>query len=163
MRAWVADHLRSRQVSRVIYGSIIGLAVVVVLESHPPAAGVALASVLGTAVAVGLAELYSELIGEELRTGRTIGRRAVVEELDNIAAVAFGVAFPGVFFLLAVVGVLSVDTAIEVSKWTGLGLITVYGIIGARIAGKPGHRAVAEGLAVGLIAGVVITLKALVH
>ena len=163
MRLWLADHLRSRQVSRVIYGSIIGLAVVVVLENHPPAAGVALASVLGTAVAVGLAELYSELVGAELRIGRRIGRAAVVEELDNVGAVAFGVAFPAVFFLLAALDVRTVDTAIDVSKWTGLGLIAFYGFCGARLAGLSGRRALIEALAVGLIGGLLVGLKAIVH
>jgi hypothetical protein len=38
MHPWLAWHLRSRQVSRVIYGAIIGLALVVALEAHPPRA-----------------------------------------------------------------------------------------------------------------------------
>jgi len=159
----IAEHLRSRQVSRVIYGSIVGLAVIVVLESHPPAAGVALATMLGTALAVGLAELYSELIGEELRAGRRITWHAVAEELDAVAAVAFGVASPSVFFLLAVLGVMTVDTAIDVAKWSGVGLIAAYGFVGARLTGRGGQRAVAEAVAVGLIGAVLIGLKALVH
>ena len=36
-------------------------------------------------------------------------------------------------------------------------------LAGARVAGRPGHRALAEWIAVGLIAAVVIGLKALVH
>jgi VIT1/CCC1 family predicted Fe2+/Mn2+ transporter len=163
MPVWIAEHLRSRQVSRVIYGSIIGLALVVVIENHPPAAGVALASVLGTAVAVGLAELYSELVGAELRTGRRIDRAAVVRELDDVAAVAFGVAFPGVFFFLAAIGVMKVDTAIDVSKWSGLGLIAFYGFCGARLTGLGNRRAVVEAFAVGAIAAALIGLKAIVH
>ena len=39
------DHLGSQQVSRVIYGSIIGLALVVALEVHPPTAAQTLCSV----------------------------------------------------------------------------------------------------------------------
>jgi hypothetical protein len=163
MPGWIAEHLRSRQVSRVIYGSIIGLALVVVIENHPPGAGVALASVLGTAVAVGLAELYSELVGTELRTGERIDRAAVVHELDNVAAVAFGVAFPGVFFFLAAIGVMKLDTAIEVSKWSGLGLIAFYGFCGARLTGLGNRRALIEALAVGAIAAALIALKAIVH
>jgi hypothetical protein len=163
VREFVVAHLRSRQVSRVIYGSIIGLAVVVVLESHPPSAGSGLASMLATAFAVGLAELYSDLIGEQLRTGRRIDRHAAVEELDAVAAVAFGVAFPGLFFLLAAIGLFSVDTAIDIAKWTGVGLITLYAFAGARVTGRPGHRALVEAIGIGLIGAVVIGLKALVH
>jgi hypothetical protein len=50
VRRFVATHLGSRQVSRVIYGAIIGLALVVALEAHPPAAGVVIATLLGTAL-----------------------------------------------------------------------------------------------------------------
>jgi VIT1/CCC1 family predicted Fe2+/Mn2+ transporter len=163
VRQAIEAHLGSRHVTRVIYGSIIGLALVVVIENHPPAAGVALASVLGTAVAVGLAELYSELVGAELRTGRRIDRAAVVRELDDVAAVAFGVAFPAVFFFLAAIGVMKVDTAIDVSKWSGLGLIAFYGFCGARLTGLGNRRAVVEALAVGAIAAALIGLKAIVH
>src|SRR5215208_8372317 len=59
---YVTSHLDGRQVSRVVYGSIIGLALVVGLEAHPPGAGAVIATLLGTGLAVGLAELYSELV-----------------------------------------------------------------------------------------------------
>jgi hypothetical protein len=163
MPNWVAAHLRSRQVSRVIYGSIIGLAVIVVLDSHPPAAGAALASILGTAVAVGLAELYSELVGAELQTGRRIDKQAVVEELDAVAAVTFGVGSPAVFLFLATVGLMELDTALDVAKWSGLGLIAIYGFAGARLTGLGHRRALVEALAVGLVAGFLVALKAIVH
>jgi hypothetical protein len=59
------DHLRSTQVSNVIYGAIIGL-VLVTLEHHPLRSTVMVGTLLATALAVGLAELYSEIIGCEL-------------------------------------------------------------------------------------------------
>src|SRR5215213_11425513 len=72
----VEAHLGSRQVARVIYGSIIGLALVVALEAHPPSAGAVLATLWATALAVGLAELYSDVVGTETRTRRRIARRS---------------------------------------------------------------------------------------
>jgi hypothetical protein len=135
VRRFVATHLGSRQVSRVIYGAIIGLALVVALEAHPPAAGVVIATLLGTAVAVALAELYSELVGFE--TGER--RRASLSELRHLgadmAAVAFGIAFPAVFFVLAATGFLENEAAFTAAKWTGLGLIGPYGFAGARLSG----------------------------
>ena len=52
---WIETHLGSNQVSRVIYGAIIGLALVVALEAHPPDAGVVAVTLVGTALAVALA------------------------------------------------------------------------------------------------------------
>jgi hypothetical protein len=163
IRRFVAAHLESRQVSRVVYGSIIGLALVVVLEAHPPPPWSVVASLLATAVAVGLAELYSELVGfETLRR-----RKASAPELRHlgwdIAAVAFGIAFPAVFFVLAAIDLLEDDTAFTVAKWTGVGLIGMYGFAGARLSGAGIRGALLQAAAVAMIGALLIGLKSLVH
>src|SRR3712207_2864609 len=104
LRQRIEAHLGSEQVSRVIYGSIIGLALILVLDAHPTSTGVVIASLLATALAVALAELYSEVIGTETRTRRRVERAQVLDMLDDAAAVAFGISFPSLFFLLAGLG-----------------------------------------------------------
>jgi len=163
LRGFVDAHLGSRQVSRVVYGSIIGLALVVALEAHPPAMGAVVASLLGTAVAVGLAELYSELVGFETTRHRKAGGAELRELVSDIAAVAFGIAFPAVFFLLAALGALEDETAFTIAKWTGVGLIGVYGFAGARLSGARLPVALAQAAAVALIGAALILLKSLVH
>jgi hypothetical protein len=163
LRRFVASHLSSRQVSRVVYGSIIGLALVVALQAHPPPAGAVVASLLGTAVAVGLAELYSELVGFETTRHRKVGGTELWELGGDIGAVAFGIAFPAVFFLLAVLGALEDKTAFTLAKWTGVGLIGVYGFAGARLSGAGLPVALAQAAAVALIGAALIFLKSLVH
>jgi hypothetical protein len=156
-------HLESRQVSRVVYGAIIGLALVVALQDHPPSAGVMIATLLGTAIAVGLAELYSDLLGIETRSHRLVSRTEVFGQLDDVAAVAFGVGFPAVFFVLAAAGAMEVETAFRVARWTGLCLIAFYGFCAARLSGAGLTASFTHGLAVGAIGGALIALKALVH
>jgi hypothetical protein len=150
-------------VSRVVYGSIIGLALVVALQAHPPDSGAMIASLLGTAVAVALAELYSELVGFEATRGRKAGRREVSTLSVDIAAVAFGISFPAVFFLLAALGAVEQETAFSLAKWTGLGLIGVYGFAGARLSGAGTGGALLQATAVALIGAALILLKSLVH
>ena len=72
MRAWTAieSHLASRDVARIIYGAIVGLSLVVVLQDHPPPAGEVVAALAATAISVGLAELYSEAVAAEARALR---------------------------------------------------------------------------------------------
>src|SRR4051794_41513013 len=53
LRRAIAAHLGSRDVARVIYGAIVGLALVVGLEFHPPTAGQTIAAIAGAAVAGG--------------------------------------------------------------------------------------------------------------
>jgi hypothetical protein len=163
IRRYVAAHLGSRQVSRVIYGSIIGLALVVALEAHPPPPAAVIASLLGTAVAVALAELYSELVGFETIRRRKAGASELGRLSADVGAVAFGIAFPAVFFLLATTDALQVETAFTVAKWTGVGLIGVYGYAGARLSGAGVAASLVQAAAVALIGAALILLKSLVH
>jgi hypothetical protein len=163
MRASLEQHLGSRQVGRVVYGSIIGLALVVAIESHPPKPWVMAVWLAGTALAVGLAEVYSEIVGTETSTRRPVTRPDVGHMLDDAVAVGFGVAFPAVFFVLAALGLVEVDTAFSIAKWSGLGLIGFYGYWAARFAGAPAHRALLKGALVALIGAGLILLKSLVH
>jgi len=162
-RGWIDNHLGSRDVARVIYGAIIGLALVVALEDHPPAAGTAAATVAGAALAVGLAEAYSEIVGEEARTRRPVHGAGVRVLVRDGAAVTFGAGFPTLFFVLAAVGAIDTDLAFTLSKWSGLGLISAYGFLAARLSGSGLGGALLHAAAVGGIGGALIALKALVH
>jgi hypothetical protein len=139
------------------------LALLVALEQHPPAPAVVVASLLATAVAVGLAELYSEIVGSETRTRRHVGREQLAEMADDVIAVAFGVAFPAVFFVLAAAGAIGEDAAFGVARWSGLGLIGFYGYAGGRLAGEPRLRCLLQATAVAAVGGALIAVKALVH
>jgi hypothetical protein len=163
MRASLERHLGSRQVTRVVYGSIIGMALVVTLEHHPPGPGVMAVWLLGTAFAVGLAEVYSEVVGTETSTRQPVVRSQVEPMLEDAAAVGVGVAFPAVFFLLSALGLLSVDTAFSIAKWSGVGLIGFYGFWAARFAGASRYQALLKGALVALIGAGLILLKSLVH
>jgi hypothetical protein len=163
MRASLEQHLGSRQVGRIVYGSIIGLALIVAVENHPPEPGVMAVWLVGTALAVGLAEIYSDVVGHETRTRQPVARSDVMPMLDDAGAVGFGVAFPAVFFLLAALGVLDVEGAFTIAKWTGLGLIGFYGYWAARFAGAAPRRALVKAAMVALIGAGLILLKSLVH
>jgi VIT1/CCC1 family predicted Fe2+/Mn2+ transporter len=163
LRAAIDVHLGSRQVARVIYGAIIGMALIVVLQDHPPAPGTVVALLVATALAVGLAELYSEIVGAETRTRHRITREHLREIARDVVAVGFGIAFPSVFFVLAALGAMEVETAFSIAKWSGVGLIAFYGFCAARLAGARVLVALAQGLAVGLIGGALIAFKAIVH
>jgi hypothetical protein len=163
LRDVIGAHLRSRDVARVIYGAIIGLALVVALQQHPPTAGQTAAAILGTALAVGLAEVYSEFVGTEARRRRQVSRVELRKLAGDALAVVAGAGFPALFFILAATDVLELGQAFTLAKWTGLGLICVYGFLAARLAGYRLGGAILHAAAVGAIGGVLIAVKALLH
>jgi hypothetical protein len=83
--------------------------------------------------------------------------------LEDCLAVAFGIAFPSLFFILAAAGALELETAFTLAKWSGLGLIGAYGFCAARFAGAGLWTAIAQALAVAAIGALLIAVKALVH
>jgi hypothetical protein len=116
-----------------------------------------------TALAVALAELYSELLAARIRERERLApeqRRGIVADA---LALALGAGFPAVFFLLAGAGTIRTATAFALAKWSGLGLIAFYGFCAARLADAPLARALLHAAAAGAIGAVVIVLKALVH
>jgi hypothetical protein len=141
---------------------VIGLALVVALEAHPPSAIATTTTILTTAVAVALAELYSEFVGVRVRL-RTVPEHHRGAMIADVFAVAAGAAFPAVFFVLAAAGALELDTAFTIAKWSGLGLIALYGYWAARLGGASAVRALLYAGAVAVIGALVIALKALVH
>ena len=153
---WLRVHLGSGHVSRVIYGAIIGLALVVALEHHPPPAGTVTGALVATAIAVGLAEIYAEMVGG-------VGTGHLRHSLEDAVAVAFGIAFPAVLFLMASAGWIELDTAFGLAKWTGLGLIGFYGFCGARLAGEGVRSSVVRALVVMAIGAALIAFKSLLH
>jgi hypothetical protein len=163
VRAAIRAHLDSPQVARVVYGSIIGLALVAALEAHPPGAGFMVGALLATAVAVALAELFSDILGGEMRARRRLAHTEVRHMAIDACAVAFGIAFPAVFFLLAAVGALEQHTAFTIAKWTGLGLIGAYGFAASRLAGQSTGGALVRGVGIALVGAFLIAVKALLH
>jgi hypothetical protein len=153
-----------RHATRIIYGATIGLALVVALQAHPPTSAVMAGTLLATALVMALAELYSDVIGAEMRSARLrVPRRELARMGVDVVATGIGVGFPAVFFLLAAGGVLDTRTAFTVAKWSGLGLLSFYGFWAGRLAGAGPALACLHGLAVGSIGALLIALKSLLH
>lgn len=162
-RAGLAHHLGSNQVSRIVYGSIIGLALVAAYAPHPPSNGVMVGSLVATGVAVALAELYSEILGARARAGLGGHVDPLGLAVEDAVAVAFGTAFPAVFFLAGAIGLMDQHAAFTWAKWTGIGLIAGYGYAAARLSGAPVRRAIVEATGVALIGALLISVKSVLH
>ena len=160
----IEDHLGSQQVARVVYGAIIGMALIVVLEHHPPSAGVTTATLFATAVAVALAELYSDWIGHVLKhrtrfppqgTDRDRQRRRARSRSGSCSRTSSS-CWPR--------SACSSSTRRSPSpNGPGSALITFYGYAAGRLSGESRKRAALQALAVTAIGVALIGFKALVH
>lgn len=163
LKASVESHLGSHDVSRVLYGTIVGLALVLALEADAHRAGETAAFIVGTALTIGMAELFAEAISQEARMRRTI-RRADLRPLARDAiAVVIGAGFPAIYFVLAALGVMEGHTAFTLAKWSGLALVCGYAFLAARMSGAHYRHATRHALAAGIVGVALIVLKSLLH
>jgi hypothetical protein len=160
---YVEAHLGSGDVARVIYGATIGLALVLAVQEHPPGSLTMAGLLFGTAIAVGLAELYAEFISAEARTRHAVGRAQLGHMAVDSLAVIFGTGFPCVFFLLAAAGVYDDHLAYTLSKWTGAGLIGLYAYVAARLSGSTVLWSIVHAAAIGAVGVALIGAKSLLH
>lgn len=157
-RELVADYL-----SHGVYGSVIALAVVAVLAPSEPPAHEAIVSILGAGIAVVLAEVYSGRVGQAIRLGRelTPAEKKVIwrESLGGL----LGALVPIVFFVLAVLDVVSDGIAFELAIWAGVAVIGVYAFFASRLSGGSLPRSLVHGLGGTAIGLGLVALKVIFH
>lgn len=154
------SRLDGHRSAKIIYGTIIVLVVIVTFEGHPPTPKVAIGSVLGASIAVALAEFYSELIGKRIHEKRNLTRDDIHDIATSVSAVLIGALLPLPILLLALFGVLSIESALELDQWLLIGLLIVYGYGAAVLSGAGRLWATMFALMAGAIGIIVVLIKA---
>jgi hypothetical protein len=147
---------------RAIYVLIATLAVSVALQDGTGASPVAvLASVAGTAIALTLAELFAGRVGISIREHRTPTDGEMRSEYHAALTGLAVAALPTVFFLLATLDLIKLETAFVIAQWTGFAVIGIYAYIAARSAGRSQARSLVSGVGLALIGGMLILINSL--
>lgn len=153
----------AQRAARAVYGSIIALAVIVVLDEAAAEADEVLAAAVGSVIAAMLAEGYAEYIAGVIREGRHPSRTEARETTADIVAGTLAALVPLVPFLLVELGAIELATAYDIAPWLGIGVIGGYALLANRIAGLSRTQSVlftAAALAIGLA---LIVIKTLTH
>ena len=127
----------AQRAARAVYGSIIALAVILVLEDGGAEADEVIAAAVGSVIAAMLAEGYAEYIAAVIRERRHPTRAEVVEQTSDVAAGTLAALVPLIPFVGVEPGGLEVETAYDIAPWLGLGVIGFY-----TVAAEPPRRAV---------------------
>lgn len=149
--------------SKAIYGLITVLAVLLVMEEHPPTALVGVLTLLGTTAAIALAEAYCETIAEMLAQKRRLTSIELREIVHDVAPVLVGAQGPTFLFLISVFGLFPVNVAIELSKWVILAQLFAYGFRVGQVLHQRLLFQFISGFAMLAAGGLIVLIKVLFH
>jgi hypothetical protein len=160
--ARLTEHLEERA-RHAVYSTIVVLAVIIALQEATVGAGEALSYVLGAALATALAEIYADYIGTTIRKHRHLTSEERNTAVRSVAAGLMAALVPVAFLVLAVLDLISVQTALDAAKWTGTGALGAYAFFANRLAGFSTRRSALVGLGFTLVGAFLVLLKAAVH
>jgi hypothetical protein len=151
--------VRGERAAHAIYGSIVVLAVIAAEQDTEIRPREVIASVLGVAVVTALAELYADYIGGTIRAGRhpTATERDIA--FKNVAIGFLTAIIPVVYFVLAAVDLMRLDTAFDAAVWTGVGVLGAYAVVANLLSGFSIARSLLIGLGFAALGATLVLLK----
>ncbi len=153
----------AQRAARAVYGSIIALAVIVVLDKGGAEADEVIAAVIGSVIAATLAEQYAEYIAHVIRECRHLTRPEIVLQAKDGAAGALAALVPILPFLAVQFNWIETPTAYEIAPWLGLGVIGFYSLVANREAGLRGGTNLAVTAVAVAIGVTLIVIKTITH
>ena len=151
--------LNGHHVAKIIYGTIIILVVDLAMEDHPPSPGGVVVTILFAGLGVALADLYSEIIGMRIREKRNLTWNERNHIIKEVSAVMMGALFPLPFFILAWIGIFSLEFAFVLAKWTMVGILLFYGYIASKLSGYGQIWSIVSGIIICTVGLMVVLLK----
>ena len=152
----------ARHADRAIYVLIAVIAVTVALEGAEDRAGKALSYAIGTALALTLAELFADRVGISIRSRRPATEEEIRHEYRE-ALTGLVVVTPAIsMLLLAVLDVVTIDTAYILAQWVGFVILAIYSYAASRASGGSQLRAIVGAAALTAIGGALIGFNALI-
>jgi hypothetical protein len=149
-------------VARAVYGAVLALSVLLVLDYGdygPPRAGLVL---LATLTAIALAEAYSDGLAHEITAHRRMNREERAESRESALAVV-GAGAPAVV-VLELGSLLADDEVVFASAtWLTVLLLALFGFGSRRLAGASVPHALRSGAVAAGIGVALALLKALLH
>jgi len=127
--------LDGHRVSKIVYGTIIILVVILAMEDHPPSPAGTVVTLLFSGLGVALAELYSDFIGTKINKKSALSWEERKQITRNVSAVMIGALLPLPLVILAWMGFLDLKLAILLDKWLLVMVLLFYGFVAAKLSG----------------------------
>ena len=158
------DRLPSKTaVAKAIYGLITVLAVLVVMDDHPPAAWRGAVTLFGTTLAVALVDTYSETIAGMLSYRRGPTRGELRRIWRGASPVLVGAQAPTLVLLASALGLLPVGRALTIAEVVAFLLLFGYGWRVGTTLHRDRLPQLLSGLGLVAIGGLIVGIKAAFH
>jgi hemolysin III len=115
-------------VSKAIYGLISVLAVLLIMEEHPPTAWKAAGILFGTVLALAMAETYSAAIAETIAGQRRLDRQEIMEIWHDTRPILLTANLPTLVILLSGAGLYSMQAALIIARSAIYLTLFVFGL-----------------------------------
>lgn len=145
-------------VSKAIYGSISVLAVLLVMEEHPPAAWRAATTLFGTALAIALAESYSETVAEILAQRKRLNAEEIRGIWRLTRPILLSANLPTLVLLLSAAGFYPVAAGLKIAEYAIYLALFAYGARVGQLLHGAWWRSLLGGLftlAIGVLIGLI--------
>jgi hypothetical protein len=150
--------------ARAVYGLIIVMAVLEAMELHPPAAGWEGAELLlGTVLAVALAEVYADLIAGTLVHNKRPSGTTLGLTMREAGPLLIGAPLPVIVLVLSALGLVEIHRAIDLAQIIAYTTLLIYGWRAAWQLDSRVAPRVITGLTFAGIGFLLVALKAAFH
>ncbi|HSE55718.1 MAG TPA: hypothetical protein VLB03_08285 [Nocardioidaceae bacterium] len=148
-------------IARSVYGAIIALSLLLVLQSAHGPRGAALA-LLATLTAIALAEVYADTLAHGVLTHESMTPPQVRELLVSALAV-IGAGVPAALVLMVAPVWFEEGSSFTLAAWTTVALLGLFAFGARRLAGAPMGLSLRSGLVAAGIGVAIALLKAVLH
>jgi hypothetical protein len=147
----------------IIYGSIVVLALLMAIGSHPDTPLTSAAVLFGSVLAVALAEAFAEVMSNAIAKGERITRQAMFVSWQHTSEVLIAANVPTLLFVASAMEFWSVETSIILSQLycTAL-LMLVGGRVGWRLD-RSLLSAILGSLFTGVVGAALAIMKFVIH
>ncbi|MGH8868154.1 MAG: hypothetical protein ACRDYU_09170 [Actinomycetes bacterium] len=172
-RAWLHPVLRrvpglrgevgGAHVARSVYGAIVALSLLLVLEEDALGPGRSALALLASLLGVALAEAYADVIAHDVTSQRRLdaGER---RETAAVALAVVGAGLPACLVLVAAeVGLFSEHTAFTTATWVTIALLGLFGYSSRRLSGRGRGLALRSAVIAAGIGSAVALFESLLH
>jgi hemolysin III len=150
-------------VAKAIYGLISVLAVLLVMEEHPPTASKAAGILFGTVLVLAMAETYSTTIAETIAGQKRLDRQEILEIWHDTRPILLTANLPTLVILLSAAGLHSMTTALLIAKYAIYLALFCYGLQVGHLLHASRWRILLSGLFTTGIGALIGLMKFLLH